>query len=49
MTKFLKLIVAAVALSSAATTLAMASPGDAGSVAACEAHEYTQFGLWDCR
>lgn len=48
MTAFLKVLVAVAALSAAASTLANASPSDAGTVAACEAHDYTQFGMWDC-
>jgi hypothetical protein len=49
MTTFLKVVVAVTALSSAASTMANASPGDAGTLAACQAHDYTQFGMWDCR
>ncbi len=48
MTTFLKVFFASVALSSAAGTLARASSSDAGTVAACQAHDLTQFGMWDC-
>lgn len=49
MTKFLKVLLASVALSSAAGTLARASSSDEGIVEACQAHDFTQFGMWDCR
>lgn len=49
MRRFLKVFLASVVLSSAAGTLAIASSGDEGTVDACQAHDLTQFGMWDCR
>ncbi|SFV33046.1 hypothetical protein SAMN04488557_1817 [Hyphomicrobium facile] len=48
MTAFLKVLVAVTALSAAATTLANASPSDAGMVAGCQADDLTLHGVWDC-
>lgn len=48
MTAFLKVVVAVTALSAAASTLAKASPSDAGLVAGCEANDFTPHGVWDC-
>ncbi len=49
MTAFLKVIVTVTALSAATSSLAKASPGDAGLVAGCEANDFTPRGVWDCR
>lgn len=49
MSRFLKVFLASIALSSAAGTLAIASPIDEGIVDACQAHDLTRFGMWDCR
>jgi hypothetical protein len=50
MTTFLKVVVAAVALSAAASTLADASTfGGDGARQACQASDYTLHGVWDCR
>jgi hypothetical protein len=50
MTTFLKVAIAAVALSAAASTLADASSYDTNGIRqACEDHNYTPHGVWDCR
>lgn len=49
MTAFLKVLVAASALTAAASTLANAFPTDAGTIASCQSGNYTLHGVWDCR
>jgi hypothetical protein len=50
MTTFLKVAIAAVALSAAASTIADASyDSGTGIRQACEDHDYTPHGVWDCR
>jgi hypothetical protein len=49
MTTFLKVVVAAVALSAGASSLAEAFPAEGGIEQACQAHDYTPHGVWDCR
>ena len=50
MTTFLKVVIAAVALSAAASNLADASPYDTDGIRqACLDHDYTPHGVWDCR
>lgn len=49
MSTFLKVAVAAIGLTAAAGSLANAATYDSGVYQACEAHDYTPHGVWDCR
>jgi hypothetical protein len=49
MTTFLKVVIAAVGLTAAASSLADASSYTSGVYQACQDHDYTPHGVWDCR
>lgn len=49
MTSFLKIAIAVVAFSAVSSSLADATTYQSGTYQACEDHDYTPHGVWDCR